>query len=113
VGGGPKRDKVTGDWRKMYNGLQKLYSSPVLLRRRNKTGRDGACSTHGLNTTFAKDSDWESYNGRENFGQTGSRACATLQGICEVILMGMNLFMLDSTKPTLECNIMLQTALNV
>jgi hypothetical protein len=30
---GPKRDEVTGDWRKLHNEeLHKLYSSPVMIR---------------------------------------------------------------------------------
>jgi hypothetical protein len=30
---GPKRDEVTGDWRKLYNEeLHKLYSSPSIIR---------------------------------------------------------------------------------
>jgi hypothetical protein len=31
---GPKRDDVTGDWRKLHNpGLHKLYSSPHIIRQ--------------------------------------------------------------------------------
>jgi hypothetical protein len=31
---GPKRDEVTGEWRKLYNGeLHNLYSSPDIIRR--------------------------------------------------------------------------------
>jgi hypothetical protein len=30
---GPKRDDVTGDWRKLHNeGLHRLYSSPSIIR---------------------------------------------------------------------------------
>ena len=30
---GPKRDEVTGEWRKLYNGeLNGLYSSPNIVR---------------------------------------------------------------------------------
>jgi hypothetical protein len=33
---GPKRDEVTGEWRKLYNGeLHNLYSSPDIIRRIN------------------------------------------------------------------------------
>jgi hypothetical protein len=36
---GPKRDKVTGDWRKLHNEeLHKLYSSPNIIRM-IKSGR--------------------------------------------------------------------------
>jgi hypothetical protein len=46
---GPKRDEVTGEWRKLHNGeLCNLYSSPDIVRQikaRRKVG--GACGTHG------------------------------------------------------------------
>ena len=39
---GPKRDKVTGEWRKVYEELNDLYSSPNIIRviklRKNKMG---------------------------------------------------------------------------
>jgi hypothetical protein len=42
---GPKRDGVTGDWRKLHNEeLHNLYSSPNIMRM-IKMGR--ACSTNG------------------------------------------------------------------
>jgi hypothetical protein len=47
---GPKRDKVTGEWRKLHNEeLHDLYSSPSIIRiiklRKDETGR--ACSMNG------------------------------------------------------------------
>jgi hypothetical protein len=31
---GPKRDEVTGEWRKLHNGeLRILYSSPIIIRQ--------------------------------------------------------------------------------
>jgi hypothetical protein len=46
---GPKRDEVTGEWRKLHNEeLHNLYSSPDIIRQvksRQKVG--GACGTHG------------------------------------------------------------------
>jgi hypothetical protein len=31
---GPKRDEVTGEWRKLHNGeLRNLYSSPDIIRQ--------------------------------------------------------------------------------
>jgi hypothetical protein len=45
---GPKRDEVTGEWRKLYNEeLHNLYSYPDIIRqvKANEVGR--ACGTHG------------------------------------------------------------------
>jgi hypothetical protein len=47
---GPKRDEVTGEWRKLLNKeLRDLYSSPNIIRiiksRENVMG--GPCSTNG------------------------------------------------------------------
>jgi hypothetical protein len=45
---GPKRDEVTGEWRKLHNvELYNLYSSPDIIRqvKANEVGR--ACGTHG------------------------------------------------------------------
>jgi hypothetical protein len=34
---GPKRDEVTGKWRKLHNGeLHNLYSSPDIIRQNNQ-----------------------------------------------------------------------------
>jgi hypothetical protein len=50
---GPKRDEVTGEWRKLHNEeLHNLYSSPDIIRqgkasqvKANEVG--GACGTRG------------------------------------------------------------------
>jgi len=46
---GPKRDEVTGEWRKLHNEkLNDFYSYPILFGdqiRKNEMG--GACSAHG------------------------------------------------------------------
>jgi hypothetical protein len=45
---GPKRDEVTGEWRKLHNEeLHNLYSSPDIIGqvKANEVGR--ACGTHG------------------------------------------------------------------
>jgi hypothetical protein len=47
---GPKRDEVTGGWRKLHNKeLHKLYSSPIIIKsdqvNKNEMGR--ACSMNG------------------------------------------------------------------
>jgi hypothetical protein len=47
---GPKRDEVTGEWRKLHNEeLHDLYSSPTILRvtKYEKNEMVGACSTDG------------------------------------------------------------------
>jgi hypothetical protein len=49
----PKRDKVTGDWRRLQNeGLNVLYSSRNIIRViKNEMG--GACSRHGGEEGFS------------------------------------------------------------
>jgi hypothetical protein len=45
---GPKRDEVTGEWRKLHNEeLHNLYSTPDIIRqvKANEVGR--ACGMHG------------------------------------------------------------------
>jgi hypothetical protein len=47
---GPKRDEVTGEWRKLHSEeLHNIYSSPDIIRqvkiKENEVG--GACGTHG------------------------------------------------------------------
>ena len=47
---GPKRDKVTGEWRKLHNEeLSDLYSSPNIVRVKKieKIEMGGACSAYG------------------------------------------------------------------
>jgi hypothetical protein len=45
---GPKRDEVTGDWRKLHNEeLHNLYSSPDIISQVKANEVSGACSTHG------------------------------------------------------------------
>jgi hypothetical protein len=46
---GPKRDEVTGEWRKLHSkGLHDLYSSPNIIRIiKMRRKRWGACSTYG------------------------------------------------------------------
>jgi hypothetical protein len=43
---GPKRDEVTGEWRKLHNeGLHNLYSSPDIIRQVKANEVGGACGT--------------------------------------------------------------------
>jgi hypothetical protein len=43
---GPKRDEVTGEWRKVHNEeFPDLYSSPSIISEEDEMG--GACSTNG------------------------------------------------------------------
>jgi hypothetical protein len=45
---GPKRDEVTGEWRKLHNEeLRDLYSSPSIIRIINNHEMGGPCSTNG------------------------------------------------------------------
>jgi hypothetical protein len=45
---GPKRDEVTGKWRKLHNEeLHNLYSTPDIIWQVKANAVDGACSTHG------------------------------------------------------------------
>jgi hypothetical protein len=51
---GPKRDEVTGEWRKLHNGeLHNLYSSPDIIRqiksRRRRWAGHAACMGEGRN----------------------------------------------------------------
>jgi hypothetical protein len=36
---GPKRDDVTGGWRKLHNELHNLYSSPSIIRMKTRRMR--------------------------------------------------------------------------
>jgi hypothetical protein len=46
---GPKRDEVTGGWRKLHNEqLRNLYFSPSAIRMiRGRAGQGRACGTNG------------------------------------------------------------------
>jgi hypothetical protein len=44
---GPKRDEVTGGWRKLHNEeLHNLYSSPSIIRMIKEDEMGGECSTN-------------------------------------------------------------------
>jgi hypothetical protein len=44
----PKRDEVTGEWRKLHNEeLHNLYSSPDIIRQVKANEVGGSCGTHG------------------------------------------------------------------
>jgi hypothetical protein len=45
---GPRRDEVTGEWRKLHSEeLHNLYSSPDIIRQVKANEVGGACGTHG------------------------------------------------------------------
>jgi hypothetical protein len=45
---GPKRDEVTGEWRKLHSEeLHNLYSSPDIVSQVKANEVGGACGTHG------------------------------------------------------------------
>jgi hypothetical protein len=46
---GPKRDEVTGEWRKLHNEeLHNLYSSPNIIKQIKSVRRDGQGMWHAL-----------------------------------------------------------------
>jgi hypothetical protein len=66
---GPKRDKVTGEWRKLHNGeLHNLHSSPDIIRqikaRRMKWARHMACMGEGRKCAGIW---WESPKEKDHF----------------------------------------------
>jgi hypothetical protein len=44
---GPKRDEVTGEWRKLHSEEYNLYSSPDIIRQVKGNEVGGAFDTHG------------------------------------------------------------------
>jgi hypothetical protein len=57
---GPKRDEVTGGWRKLHNEkLHNLHSSPSIIRMiKSRWGEMGkACSTNGVKEERIQDID--------------------------------------------------------
>ena len=59
---GPKRDEVTGEWRKLHNEeLSDLYSLPNIVRvvKSRRMKWEGACGAYGEGERCAQGSDWE------------------------------------------------------
>jgi hypothetical protein len=57
---GPKRDEVTGEWRKLHNEeLYNLYSSPDIISQVKKNEVGGACSTHGRGEKSVQGVGWK------------------------------------------------------
>ena len=58
---GPKRDEVTGEWRKLHNEeLSDLYSLPNSADGKiEKNEMGGACGAYGGRERCAQGSDWE------------------------------------------------------
>ena len=59
---GPKRDEVTGEWRKLHNKeLSDLYSLPLYYAggKIKKNGMGGACGTYGGGERFSQGSGGE------------------------------------------------------
>jgi hypothetical protein len=70
---GPKRDEVTGEWRKLHNEeLSDLYSLPNIVRvvkPRRMRWAGGACGTYGGGEKCAQSSGGET-RGKETTGET-------------------------------------------
>ena len=69
---GPKRDEVTGEWRKLHHEeLRDLYSLPSIVRvvkiEKNEVG--GACGAHGRGERCAQVSSGET-RGKEAIEET-------------------------------------------
>ena len=59
---GPKRDEVTGEWRKLHNEeLSDLYSLCNIVRvvKSRRMRRGGACGAYGGGERCAQGSGWE------------------------------------------------------
>jgi len=71
---GPKRDEVTGEWRKLHNEeLNDLYSSPNIVRviTLGKNEMSWACSVHGGDERRVQDFGGENLRERDHWGDRG------------------------------------------
>jgi hypothetical protein len=68
---GPKRDEVTGEWRKLHNEeLHNLYSFPDIIRQVKANEVGGACGTHGRGEKCTR-FWWESPKERDHWEDQG------------------------------------------
>jgi len=57
---GPKRDKVTGEWRQLHNELNDLFSSPnIIWVIKSRTMNGWACSMKGERRGVCRGFEWE------------------------------------------------------
>jgi hypothetical protein len=58
---GPKRDEVTGGWRKLHEELHGLYSSPTIVKsdQSKEDEMGGACGTLGGGEGCIQHFGWE------------------------------------------------------
>jgi hypothetical protein len=64
---GPKRDEMTGDWRKLYaEELHNLYFVPNIIRMMLRSMTDRACGMHGREDECTNDFWWESQKKRNH-----------------------------------------------
>jgi hypothetical protein len=69
---GPKRDEVTGGWRKLYNEIHNLYSSPNIVRMINS--RRMRCVGHAVCMGKMRNAFkfwWESLKGIDHLEDLG------------------------------------------
>jgi hypothetical protein len=92
---GPKRDEVTGEWRKLHSEeLHNLYSFPDIIRQVKANEVGGACSSHGKGEKSVEGFWWESPKERDHLEDQGVGGEMGSEWILERLAWGCGL---DST----------------
>jgi hypothetical protein len=109
---GPKRDEVTGGWRKLHNEkLQNFYSSPSIIRmiksrRMRWTGHVGRMGKRGMHIGHW----WESQKGRDHWEDQGVGGRTILKLILERE-DGMD--WIDLAQDRDQCRTLMNTVMNL